>query len=130
MLELKRIALLPYATFGVLLWDGIPFAVTLERPWLDNLPKVSCIPAGKYSCCRFSSPKHPNTFEVENVKNRSAILFHTGNTEADSEGCIVIGEQYAKRNDKTGIAVSRAGFQEFLELTKGIDIFSLEIKEV
>ena len=41
---LKRIALTERGTFGVLLDNGVPFAVTLEREWMNNEPSVSCIP--------------------------------------------------------------------------------------
>ena len=127
MLKLKRIALLPTATFGVLLWNDVPFAVTTERAWLLNKKGISCIPTGEYVCKRFKSAKHPNTFEVTNVPDRTAILFHTGNTAGDSQGCIIIGEQFGVINGKAGILVSKAGFGEFLEKTTGLDTFNFEI---
>lgn len=126
---LKRIAMLPSATFGVLLWQDIPFAVTIERPWLNNQKGISCIPAGKYVCKRFSSPKHPDTFEVTEVPNRDAILFHTGNFVSDSHGCIIVGEQFGIVDGNPAIMVSKQGFAEFLQLTSGLASFELEIKE-
>ena len=45
-LTIKRIAEIEDGTFGVILDGDTPFAVTLERNWLDNQANVSCIPAG------------------------------------------------------------------------------------
>ena len=79
MITLKRIAHTDDGTFGVLLLEGSPFAVTLERPWLDNQRGKSCIPTGVYLAmrCRTSatyghqdSPKFGNTFVVPQRQSR------------------------------------------------------------
>lgn len=113
-LTLKRVALNDDATFGVLLLGTIPFAVTLERPWLNNAPQKSCIPFGVYVCKRVKSPKFGDTFEVTGVPGRSHILFHQGNIPEDSLGCILVGERFDPVNGKNGITASREGFKEFL----------------
>ena len=41
---------------------------TLENPWLDNEPYVSCIPKGNYKCHRVDSPRYGDTFQVMNVE--------------------------------------------------------------
>ena len=64
---------------------------TEELPWKNNEPGESCIPLGVYSCTAHNSPNHPNTWEVNGVEGRSAILIHTGNTMKDTEGCILVG---------------------------------------
>jgi hypothetical protein len=71
--------------------DGTILCYTIERPWLDNAPMVSCIPEGVYDCIPHDSPAHPDTYEITNVPKRSAILLHTGNTESDSAGCVILG---------------------------------------
>ena len=80
LLTLKRIASRPDGTFGVLLAEDVPFALTLERPWRDNRRGESCIPTGRYLCTRVNSPKFGMTWHVRNVPDRSEILFHAGNT--------------------------------------------------
>jgi len=115
-------------TFGVLLDDNLPFCVTLEREWLNNGRGVSCIPDGNYTCRRVDSPKFGNTFEVTNVINRSEILFHKGNVDEDSHGCIILGEQYEPVMGKNGVISSGKAFEEFLQRTQEIDEFSLGIR--
>jgi uncharacterized protein DUF5675 len=65
---------------------------TCELPWLDNEPDKSCIPTGRYLVVRHNSIEHPNTWEVTDVQGRTGILIHNGNTEKDSLGCIVVGD--------------------------------------
>jgi len=109
----------------------LPFALTLERPWLNNAKGISCIPAGTYICKRVDSPKFGNTFEVTGVPNRDAILLHKGNIDDDSHGCILVGEQFSVWQDNScSISASDAGFKEFLARTVAINEFELEIREV
>ena len=129
-LEIKRIALTPEATCGVILDDGIPFALTMEKPWLNNEKSKSCIPAGTYICKRFSSQKHSDTFEVTNVPNRDYILFHSGNTSSDSLGCILIAEEFGYIDGKVAVLSSKKGMEEFLFKLKNLDEFRIVIKEV
>ena len=65
---------------------------TCEDDWRDNQPSVSCIPAGSYRLHRTIYQKHGyETFEVTGVPGRSRILIHPGNTEEDTQGCILVG---------------------------------------
>lgn len=129
-LVLQRIASLEFATFGVLLdrASGIPFAVTLEDPWLENLPFASCIPPGTYSCDRIGSPKFGETFEVTHVPGRTHVLFHKGNTADDTQGCVLVGEQFEAVNGQPGIIACGKGFSEFLERLRGEKSFQLYIR--
>jgi len=127
-LILKRVAENEDGTFGVLIDGNTPFALTLERNWLDNKPNESCIPAGEYVCKRIISPRFGKTFEVTNVPGRSHILFHTGNLEEHSKGCILIGEEFGYLNGKVAVLSSRKGFKEFMDRLKGLSSFEIEIK--
>lgn len=83
-------------TIGILILekDGIPIFTcnTLELPWLNNKKRISCIPAGQYDVIPHVSTKFGNCFWVQNIENRDAILFHAGNTTADTLGCILPGQ--------------------------------------
>lgn len=115
-------------TFGVFKNEqDVPFALTLEREWRNNEPSISCIPAGEYLCKRVKSPKFGDTFEVTEVQGRSHILFHKGNLETDSHGCILVGEQFEPIEGNPGIAASAKGFQEFCEILKDDMEFKLII---
>ncbi len=142
-LKLIRLSYTNYGTFGVLIGlEDIPFAVTLERPWKNNEPSRgdvpgSCIPVGRYRClrCRVSpdygfkdSPKFGDTFQVYQVPRRTTILFHKGNLDDDTRGCILVGEQFEPIYNKPGIAASAKGFDEFLRLTAPVNEFWLSIQ--
>lgn len=109
-------------TFGVLLRDdGIPFALTLERPWLSNMRGRSCIPEGRYIAKRHLSPKFGWTFWLQDVPGRSEILFHKGNLADDTHGCILVGESFNPIGGIDGITASKQGFEEFMSINAGKD---------
>ena len=116
-------------TFGMMLDDGEAFAVTVEDPWDNNKPFCSCILPGFFKCVRFSSKKHPNTFVIKDTPGRDTCLFHVANTTKDVEGCIGVGEQFEPIDGKPAIQGSGKGFAEFLDRTKGLEEFELEIRE-
>lgn len=127
--SLIRVSYTKYGTFGVLLEEDIPFAVTLERPWEDNRRNVSCIPLGVYTCKRIISPKFGDTFEVLNVPGRSHILFHKGNLNEDTHGCILVGEYFDPLYGKPAILASGKAFWEFMErTTKSKDDLAIEFR--
>ncbi len=129
-MELIRIAETSDGTFGVLTWNTKPFAVSLEDRWRENRVGRSCIPSGLYSCERVQSPKFGETFEITNVPGRSHILFHAGNTHEDTEGCVLVAEQYGQLNGQDAVLRSRPGFDEFLRLIENTYRFNLKIRKV
>ena len=118
-------------TLGVLLVDKMPIGVTGEQDWENNKRNVSCIPTGSYLCYRVKTPKHGNTFEVQNVPGRSAILFHKGNLPLEhSQGCVLVAEQFGYLNGKPAVLASANGYNEFMEKMEGVNTFVLTIIEV
>ena len=91
---------------------------TLELGWHDNEVEKSCIPSGTYTVVKHQSPKFGTCFHVQNVPNRSAILFHAGNFNTDTHGCILVGEQFAKLNNDTydDVTNSKATMKRLLEV--------------
>ena len=80
------------ATLGSFFVNGKFECHTLELPWKDNERMVSCIPLGSYQLeiswsQRFGRPM----IRVLNVPGRDGILIHPGNTDANTEGCILVG---------------------------------------
>lgn len=69
------------------LWE----AYTVERPWLDNQPYTSCIPAGTYKAFTRVSPSNGNVIELIDVPGRTFIQFHVANWAWQLEGCIGVG---------------------------------------
>lgn len=119
-----------FGTFGVFLDGDLPFCLTLERLWLGNQKNISCFPGGDYVCKRIDSPKFGNTFEVTNIPDRTACLFHKGNLDDDSHGCVILGEQYETVLGSYGVVSSGKAFEEFLDRTKDVDEFLLHVRWV
>lgn len=103
---LHRVISSDKGTFGVLILNDTPLCVTCEDPWNDNKTSISCIPYGEYSANKYSSPKYPDVWIVNNVPKRTAILIHAGNTIKDTQGCVLVGEYFTDFNGVPGIANS------------------------
>jgi hypothetical protein len=125
---LKRVAMDRQGTFGVLISGGAPFALTLERPWLDNARDVSCIPEGRYACVKVDSPGFGETFEVTDVPERTSILFHAGNTVEDSQGCILVGRRFGTLGGRPAVLSSRQAMGDLMGRLRGVEGFGLVIK--
>lgn len=123
----KRIAHNEECTQGVLIDEMEAFALTLEPPWKDNKPNISCIPSGIYICKRINSPSFGDTFEITDVPHRSNILFHKGNISENTMGCVLIAEEFGYLNNKIAIISSKKGFNEFMEKLKKNNQFQLNI---
>ena len=79
----------PYGTNGKLECEGKLICNTIELPWKNNETRVSCIPEGKYFIKKRFSQKFQWHLEIENVQNRSLILFHPANNALQElNGCI------------------------------------------
>ena len=100
---------------------------TLELPWLDNRPQMSCIPKGRYMCNRVKSSKFGETFQVLDVDWRNGILFHAGNTAKDTHGCILLGLNSEIHGNSAVLLNSRAAMQQFRQILSGFDFFDLVI---
>ena len=67
---------------------------TLELPWLQNQPNISCIPKGIYQCHKIISPSLGECFEIADVPNRTYIRGHAGNFTRQILGCILFGRAH------------------------------------
>jgi hypothetical protein len=57
---------------------------------------ATAIPTGAYKVQRTYSPKYKRLMpQVMNVKGYAGIRIHSGNTAADTEGCILLGDNTA-----------------------------------
>ena len=140
-LLLSRFAYTPDGTFGRLTLLGLSGVVwqTCEDDWRDNEVSQSCIPTGTYTLRRVVTPKHGETFQVTDVPGRSAILIHSGNTEEDVQGCILLGLRRGCRNiadeddpehrnrDKWAVLDSRVAFEGFMRAMSGVQQATLTV---
>lgn len=129
-LQLTRFAYTPVGTFGSMMMPDGQQIYTVEDPWKNNQPSISCIPAGQYACV--PRPYHRGGYpaiHITEVENRSHILFHRGNTELDVEGCIVTGMQLGFIQGRWAVSDSRGAFEVLMhhygnqEFTLVIDNF-------
>ena len=95
-LRLSRIESNDKCTRGVLTVDGEAICVTLENPWLDNQEDISCIPAGIYGLKPFNGATKKNVYQIMDVPDRTYVLIHIGNTEKNTEGCVLPGSYYGE----------------------------------
>jgi len=118
-----------HGMFGVLLVYDTAFCVTLEPPWKENEINVSCIPAGRYLCTKYTSRKYPATYQVNSVPGRTRILFHPGNTVEDTTGCVILGQYFGKlRTSQRAILNSGNTFRDFIAWIGSNQNFWLEIE--
>lgn len=114
--------------------SGNIVAQTLEHAFDDGnggfAPKI---PDGTYTCQR--SPHRLDgmtsdfiTFQVMNVPGHSNILFHWGNWNKDSDGCILTGEAIAPSPEGQMVTNSKATWQAFMNLENGLDQFQLVVQ--
>jgi hypothetical protein len=123
--------------FGNFTFDGDSsfFMVTLEHAFQqDDGTYAPVIPAGQYMCVRgvhqLSNGVPFTTFEITGVSGHSGLLFHAGNFNRDSEGCVLCGDQHIAQLDGQGmITGSRLKFQAFMDRLIGVSSFMLEVSD-
>lgn len=110
-------------------------AVTLEHAYSDThdseyLPKI---PSGTYTCVRGQHRLHNmthgfDTFEITGIAGHSNLLFHWGNYNSDSEGCVLLGQSKTlESNGNQMITNSKQTFNDFMNLQAGVDTFTLTV---
>ena len=124
-------------TIGKLYVDGVYFCDTIEDKdrGLDDAMGLAeimikkrygetAIPYGTYKVEITYSPKYKKLMpEVKNVKGFSGIRIHSGNTDKDTLGCLIIG-----RNTQVGMVTeSRKTYNKLFALLKDAKDISIEI---
>ena len=117
-LELERLQLDPDVTIGSLSVDGAWQCWSLEdtvRPDGVKIHGETAIPRGTYSVDITMSPR----FGVElplliNVRGYVGVRIHPGNSAADTEGCILVGQDRQAKS----IGRSRAAFNALMALLR------------
>lgn len=122
--------------------------VTVEKPWKDNLPNVSCVPRPARYVCRWSwSEKHKrNLYHLIDVPERSGCEIHAANVHFQLQGCIAPGARFVSFNKDSiskgmppvkasGVLASAATLDAFHAAMKNAvtgeqDPFILEIENV
>lgn len=82
-------------TLGQLFVDGSYECRTLEDAIRDHkIHGITAIPAGVYKVSLESSPRFgPGTITINGVPDFTGVRIHGGNTAADTEGCVIVGDR-------------------------------------
>ncbi len=108
-------------------------AVTLEHAYANDAggfePKI---PPGVYTCVRGPHRLHGMnedfiTFEITGVEGHTNLLFHWGNWNKDSDGCVLTGKDELQLKDQDMIEHSKDAFSNLMELEKNVDSFPLTV---
>lgn len=114
------------AIIGELSVDGVFECYTLEGPTVE-------IPAGEYSIEVTYSPHFGCELPLLNgVPGRTAIRIHPGNTDKDTEGCILVGTSYtdsAVLNSRVAFAALFTKIKTIINAGESIRIQVLEPPE-
>lgn len=136
-MRLVRTAFREDGIFGRLYNDhGVPIAFTLEHAYTGqyNTAYTPKIPNGEYRCIRGTHQLHNGipfeTFEITGVIGHTNLLFHAGNFNKDSEGCVLLGHAIIKISSGTEMITSgQITFKEFMQSLENINEFQLTIQE-
>jgi hypothetical protein len=109
-------------TLGRVFLNGKLFCYSVEDEVRKGV-KVkgeTAIPNGIYPLTTRYSPKFSPKFGhdmiwVKNVPNFEYILIHTGNTDDDTEGCLVIGDRIGVVSGQEGVLNSKPTYKRFYE---------------
>lgn len=111
-------------TIGKFYFPDGEYVYSLERPWKDNKPNISCIPEGEYVVDRDTTGRH-QWYSVRNVEGRTFIEIHIANRVSELQGCIALGLEIT---DRGTLLHSRKALEKLLNF-HGDDSFILQIKE-
>ena len=116
-LLLQRDLFLPSRTFGKLYLNGKFQCFTLEDTVRnEKIPAKTAIPKGTYKVIINKSQRFKKLMPLLlNVSLFEGIRIHSGNTENDTEGCILVGNS----RGHNGLSMSRVAFDALMvELRK------------
>lgn len=113
-------------THGKLYINDVYFCDTIEDQERDvKVQNETAIPVGTYKVIINMSTRFKKLMPLLlNVPNFAGIRIHSGNTKADTEGCILVGKKL-----KDGfVGNSRSTFKELMSRLQGVKDISIEIK--
>lgn len=108
--HIYRLASDDQGTRGVFSCEGM-WWYSLELPWRDNKPNISCIPTGEYMVQRrYSNHFKRYTYWLRGTFPRTYILIHSANFAGDEskgwqthlQGCITLGKKIGKATNRYG----------------------------
>lgn len=105
-------------TLGRIYINGKLVGYTIEDEFREVKVKGETrIPAGTYKVGKRYSPKFTPRFGhdmlwIKDVPGFEYILIHTGNTEKDTDGCLIVGKKIGKLDGKRAVLDSKIAYKE------------------
>lgn len=132
-ITLNRFKSTSNGTFGILRVGDRKF-YSIEKPWDNNQPFESCVPASDYSLVPHKSDKYGEVLCLVNASigvtryrergtKRYACLIHVGNWQKDVLGCIALGTDA----DESMVINSRQAIKDFYETVDPNQIHQITI---
>jgi hypothetical protein len=121
LITVKRLYKTDTCVIGELLVDGLFECFTLEDPEREvKIKGETAIPKGTYKVIINESNRFKRQLPLLlNVPNFEGVRIHSGNTNHDTEGCILVGQS----RNKNYIGQSRKAFDKlFKKMQKAEDI--------
>lgn len=121
LITVKRLYKTENSTIGELLVDGVFECFTLEDKERDvKIKGETAIPKGTYKVIINESNRFKRQLPLLlNVPNFEGVRIHSGNSNHDTEGCILVGQS----RHKNYIGQSRKAFEKlFKKMQKAKDI--------
>ena len=99
-------------SIGALLINNEVLCWTLTPDSFDEKYHLSL---GKYEYKRFRGTKFKDTFEII-VPGHTEVLFHNGNTEENTKGCVLLGMKTGEIGGKRAVLDSIDAFDKFMRI--------------
>lgn len=127
LITVKRETLSPTCA-GTMAIDGQPFGFTLELPWLDNKPRESAIPAGKYRIQITPSNRFKKMMlQIMDVPGRAGIRIHNANFATELLGCIAVGRK-RYNEEHIGVGLAHVLMEKVAQAIDRGEVVTLEIE--
>ena len=127
LIEVKRFEFKDTHTVGKMYVDGIYECYTLEDT-IRNGTKIigkTAIPIGEYKLIIDASARFKQDMpHILNVPNFTGVRIHSGNTSADTDGCILLGSTWA---GKDFIGNSKIAYKKFFDKLKKAKTATIKI---
>ena len=119
VVRLTRFAYLPQATLGRLEIDNGPTLYTIERPWKDNRPYLSCIPTNSagYELEWDRTGRIKDVPRLRHTNPRTQINIHAANYASELHGCIAPGLDWRVDGHVAMVLDSQEAMDLLLECT-------------
>jgi len=131
MITLTRLHKRSDGIFSNLNVEGLTLAALEHAYQQDDGSYDAKIPPGTYLCVRgmhrLSEPAMFETFEITGVPGHTGLLFHCGNFDQDSEGCVLLGDIMDISSKPGRLFNSRNAFSDFMDKLVNLDSFQLSV---